>query len=104
MSQVFNCPLCDEFQAPDFRLLLPHIRLVHSTRPNFSLQCNIDNCTRIFRNMKTYANHIYGDHMRQLVSINVQAVVLLLSEEVTENVQETIRVMKKEENIKIDHC
>ena len=63
MSQVFNCPLCDEFQASDFRLLLPHIRLVHLTRPGFSVQCNIDNCTRIFRNMKTYSNHIYGDHM-----------------------------------------
>ena len=60
---VFNCPLCDKFKAPDFRLLLPHIRLVHSTRPGFSLQCNIDNCTRIFRNMKSYTNHIYGDHL-----------------------------------------
>lgn len=63
MSEIFECPLCPDFQAPDFKLLLPHIRLVHSTRPGFSLQCNIENCTRIFKNMKTYTNHIYGDHI-----------------------------------------
>ena len=56
---TFNCPLCTHFQAPEFKLLLPHIRLVHSTRPGFSIQCGIDNCARRFINMKTYTNHIY---------------------------------------------
>ena len=60
---IFTCPLCTEFRATDFQLLLPHIRLVHSTRPGFSLQCSIENCTRFFTNMKTYANHIYCDHL-----------------------------------------
>lgn len=59
---TFKCPLCTEFEATEFRLLLPHIRLVHSTRPGFSIQCSIENCSRVFTNMKTYTNHIYGDH------------------------------------------
>lgn len=59
---AFKCPLCPDFEAVEFRLLLPHIRLVHSTRPGFKITCSIENCSRIFTNMKTYTNHIYGDH------------------------------------------
>ncbi len=59
---TFKCPLCGDFEATQFRLLLPHIRLVHSTRPGFTIKCFIENCSRIFKNMKTYTNHIYGDH------------------------------------------
>ena len=61
-QNIFNCPLCADFQATEFKLLLPHIRLVHSTRPGFSIQCSIENCSRFFTNMKTYTNHIYSDH------------------------------------------
>lgn len=63
MSAIFECPLCTDFRATDFQLLLPHIRLVHSTRPGFSLQCSIENCSRFFTNLKTYTNHIYSEHM-----------------------------------------
>lgn len=62
IKNVFNCPLCPDFRATKFQLLLPHIRLVHSTRPGFSVTCNIEGCSRNFTNMKTYTNHLYGDH------------------------------------------
>lgn len=60
---LYPCPLCRDFQATEFSLLLPHIRLVHSTRPGFVIPCPMDNCTRLFTKMKTYTNHIYGDHL-----------------------------------------
>ena len=60
---VFKCPLCAHFQATEFKLLLPHIRLVHSTRPGFRLQCPFGHCTRSFTNMKSYMNHLYSEHM-----------------------------------------
>lgn len=60
---VFNCPLCPDFRATKFQLLLPHLRLVHSTRPGFSVTCNIEGCSRTFTNIKTYTNHLYGDHL-----------------------------------------
>lgn len=61
-SKVFLCPLCDEFSAPSFQLLLLHIRLVHSSQPGFSVSCGIHGCQHTFRNMKTFTNHIYGFH------------------------------------------
>ena len=63
---LYHCPLCQDFQATEFSLLLPHIRLVHSTRPGFTIPCTIDNCTRVFTKMKTFTNHIYGDHLNLL--------------------------------------
>lgn len=62
-STVFNCPLCTEFQAPSYQLLLPHIRLVHSNKPGFSITCGLDGCQRSFTSMKTFSNHVYGFHL-----------------------------------------
>lgn len=89
-ATVLKCPLCSDFSAPDFKLLLPHIRLVHSTRPGFSLQCNIESCTRIFTNMKTYTNHIYGDHQslpRAAREYRGQTSILGMDEEETEDME-----------------
>lgn len=61
-TQVFQCPMCTEFRAPSFELLLPHIRLVHSTKPGFKISCGISGCQRTFTNMKTYQNHM-GFHI-----------------------------------------
>lgn len=58
----FPCPICHTFRAPNFRLLLSHIRLVHATKPGFRIGCTIDNCSRTFINMKIYDNHLSRDH------------------------------------------
>ena len=62
-TEIYNCPLCAEFHAPTIQLLLPHIRLVHSTQAGFCITCGLHGCQRTFRNMKTFTNHIYQFHM-----------------------------------------
>lgn len=58
----FSCAICKTFKAPNFRLLMSHIRLVHATKPGFQMRCNIDSCSRNFTNMKTYDNHLSTSH------------------------------------------
>ena len=62
-TEIYNCPLCAEFRAPTVQLLLPHIRLVHSTQAGFCITCGLHGCQRTFRNMKIFTNHIYQFHM-----------------------------------------
>lgn len=45
------------FTAPSEVLLLNHIRLVHSKDPNFSIQCQSENCSHAFTNFRTFQNH-----------------------------------------------
>ena len=47
---AFPCPYCatEEFAAPSEKLLLNHIRLVHSHDPDFSIQCSHPGCSRTF--------------------------------------------------------
>ena len=59
---VYQCPLCDEFQALSYKQLLPHIRIVHASKPGFSISCGVQGCQRSFTNMKSYDNHI-SQHM-----------------------------------------
>ena len=52
------CLYCSvEFSAPSEKVLLSHIRLVHSHDPNFRIQCSFSGCSRTFRNFRTYQNH-----------------------------------------------
>ena len=54
----FLCPYCpEEYSAPSEELLLSHIRIVHATDPNFSIQCSLNGCERTFTNFRTYQNH-----------------------------------------------
>ena len=63
MAAVFQCPLCTEYRAPTYQLLLPHIRMVHSCQPGFLISCGLHGCQRTFKSMKTFTNHVYGYHM-----------------------------------------
>ena len=56
---AYVCSYCvnDFFTAPSEVLLLNHIRLVHSKDPNFSIQCQSENCSRTFTNFRTFQNH-----------------------------------------------
>ena len=52
------CKLC--FQ--DIRNWLSHIRLVHGSDPDFSMQCGIDGCSNIFRTFSGFNTHVYRYH------------------------------------------
>lgn len=36
--------------------------LIHSSENGFSFQCRLNGCTRTFKNMGTYRNHVYSLH------------------------------------------
>ena len=59
-SNSFPCSFCTNpsFSAPSHKLLLDHIRLVHSLDPNFSIQCSQPACCRTFKNFRTFQNHL----------------------------------------------
>ena len=43
-STCFSCPLCT-FIAISIPLILSHLRVVHSSDPNFRVNCGIDGCS-----------------------------------------------------------
>ena len=60
---TYPCPFCfSDFLAPSEALLLNHIRLVHSSDPNFSIQCSYGGCSSVFKNFRTYQNHRLVHH------------------------------------------
>ena len=89
----YSCPLCSEFTGLRFHHLLSHIQLVHSSRPGFQVVCGINGCTRSVTLMKTYRNHLYGDHM---INFNPDSIVYQPSplvhshSKVSSNFQDTI--------------
>ena len=57
-SIQYPCPYCAEFAAVTEKLLLQHVRIVHSNEPGFRIQCSFSGCARVFRNFRTYQNHL----------------------------------------------
>ena len=68
----YSCPLCST-NLPNVANWLSHIRLVHSSDPNFAITCGIDQCARTFKKFSAFNSHIYRNH---------RDVVMLLKEEV----------------------
>ena len=58
---MVNCPLC-ESQFATVSIFMTHLKMVHSNEPNFCIQCNMQECQRMFRNFYTFHNHIYSMH------------------------------------------
>ena len=58
---VKKCPLCI-FEALDVRLILSHLRLVHSSDPNFSVVCGIGGCCTTSKTFSALYQHIYKKH------------------------------------------
>ena len=55
---AFKCRYCSELCAPSRKLLARHVRLVHSHEPGFHIGCCYSSCSRVFRNYRTYQNHL----------------------------------------------
>ncbi len=57
----YQCPYCsednDNFSTPSEKLLLNHIKIVHSTDAGFMIQCSLCGCSRTFTNFKAFQNH-----------------------------------------------
>ena len=58
---VKKCPICI-FEALDIRLILSHLRLVHSSDPNFSVVCGIGGCCTTSKSFSALYQHIYKKH------------------------------------------
>lgn len=68
VARTVNCVYCD-FRSPSEQLLLVHIRQVHSNDPNFRIECDIEQCRRMFTNYRSYINHI-RHHAKQSENMN----------------------------------
>ena len=47
-NQRKKCPMCS-FNTSTVKLVLSHLRSVHSSDPRFHVMCGIDGCARIYR-------------------------------------------------------
>ena len=56
-----KCPMCS-FEAATVRIVLSHLRIVHSHDPRFNVTCGVDGCTRTFRSFSALYSHIYRQH------------------------------------------
>lgn len=56
-----KCPLCD-FCALSIQLVLSHLRLVHSSDPNFNVMCGISGCCTTSVSFSALYQHIYKKH------------------------------------------
>ena len=56
-----KCPMCS-FSAPTVKLVLSHLRSVHSSDPRFHVMCGIDGCARTYRKYSGLHSHLYRCH------------------------------------------
>ena len=56
-----KCPMCS-FEAPIVKLVLSHLRSIHSNDPRFRIMCGIDGCARTYRKYSGLHSHLYRCH------------------------------------------
>ena len=57
----YSCPLC-EYIGRSIRLLLSHLRAIHSSDPHFYVCCGIDDCSYTTMSFSALYSHIYRRH------------------------------------------
>ena len=55
------CSLCRSYFR-DVPTWFSHIRLVHGNDPDFSMQCGIDGCSKVFKTFSGLNTHVYRHH------------------------------------------
>ena len=50
------------FEAATVRIILSHLRIVHSNDLHFNVTCGVDGCSRTFRTFSALYSHIYRQH------------------------------------------
>ena len=63
---AWRCSLCFIFFALTLRILLSHIRREHSTRPNFSITCNVNGCPETYKKFNSFYRNVQWQHSHQL--------------------------------------
>ena len=58
----FICHVCKTYKTENFRILLNHLRYVHSADASFFVLCNINSCKSRFTSLRTYRRHIISKH------------------------------------------
>lgn len=72
--QSLVCPLCPTLYYNSLGDYIKHIELMHSNQPNFSVTCGIGGCLRIFKNVRSFRNHVSAYHSKaDLVTNNTHA-------------------------------
>jgi hypothetical protein len=56
-----KCPMCS-FNASTVKLVLSHLRSVHSSDPRFHVMCGIDGCASTYRKYSGLHSHLYRCH------------------------------------------
>ena len=59
---LIKCPRCAHFQTCNVSKFMRHLFLIHSSEPNFSITCGLQNCVRTFKKFTSYKSHVYRDH------------------------------------------
>ena len=61
--RMIKCPLCSP-SFPQFSIgeYTKHLRLFHSSAPDFKITCGINGCQRAYTNIGMFKNHLYGIH------------------------------------------
>jgi hypothetical protein len=56
-----NCPMCT-FEARSLKIVLSHLRSVHSNDPRFNVMCGLEGCSSTFTTFSALYSHIYRRH------------------------------------------
>lgn len=59
---MWRCAICLTVLAFSLKLLLSHINLEHASSPNFSIQCGIDGCPKVFEKFPSFYKHVTRYH------------------------------------------
>ena len=61
--RMIKCPLCSP-SFPQFSIgeYTKHLRLFHSSAPDFKITCGLNGCQRAYTNIGMFKNHLYGIH------------------------------------------
>jgi len=58
-----KCPLCPTLNHQlSISEYTKHLRLFHASNPDFKITCGINGCQRVYTNLGTFKNHLYGIH------------------------------------------
>ena len=64
-QKTLSCQLCG-LLSPDLRSYISHVRQVHTKDPNFSLTCEIRECSQQFSTFGAFNSHVYRAHRDSL--------------------------------------
>ena len=78
---MFICPCCAISSFSTLKELLRHVCLAHSDQDDFMIQCNFQGCSRTFRKLRTFENHIYAFHDVNEGSSSHSAELIIVNDE-----------------------